>query len=44
MGNGESIVFTDKSTSYVNIADYVDIHISEKSDERTTKETLKWYI
>lgn len=42
MDNGESIVFTDKSTSYVNIADYVDIHISEKSDERTTKETLKW--
>lgn len=28
--NDESIVFTDKSTSYVNIADYVDMHISEK--------------
>lgn len=40
--NEESIVFTDKSTSYVNIADYVDIHISEKSNEQTTKETLKW--
>lgn len=40
--NEQSIVFTDKSTSYVNIADYVDIHISEKSDEQTTKETLKW--
>ncbi len=40
--NDDSIVFTDKSTSYVNIADYVDIHISEKSNERTTKETLKW--
>ncbi len=26
----------------MNIADYVDIHISEKSNERTTKETLKW--
>ena len=38
----ESIVFTDKSTSYVNIADYVDIHMSEKSNEQTTKETLKW--
>ena len=36
------IVFTDKSTSYIDIADYVDIHISEKSDEQTTKETLKW--
>ncbi len=42
MDNEESIVFTDKCTSYVNIADYVDIHISEKSDERTTKKTLKW--
>ncbi len=40
--NEESIVFTNKSTSNLNIADYVDIHISEKSDERTTKETLKW--
>ena len=37
-----TIVFTDKSTSYVNIADYVELHISEKSDEQTTKETLKW--
>lgn len=38
----QTIVFTDKSTSYVNIADYVEIHISEKSSEETTKETLKW--
>jgi transposase-like protein len=37
-----SIVFTDKSTSYLNIEDYVDIHITEKSSEQTTKETLKW--
>jgi hypothetical protein len=42
IANDDSIVFTDKSTSYVNIADYVDIHISEKSNEQTTKETLKW--
>lgn len=40
--NEKTIVFTDKSTSYVNIADYVELHISEKSDETTTKETLKW--
>ena len=40
--NDDSIVFTDKSTSYLNISDYVDIHISEKSNEQTTKETLKW--
>ncbi len=38
----DTIVFSDKSTSYVNIADYVDIHITEKSNEQTTKETLKW--
>jgi transposase-like protein len=38
----ESIVFTDKSTSYVDIADFVELHISEKSDNHTTKETLRW--
>ncbi|VAV84564.1 hypothetical protein MNBD_BACTEROID02-1324, partial [hydrothermal vent metagenome] len=38
----QTIVFTDKSTSYVNIADYVEIHMTEKSSEQTTKETLKW--
>lgn len=38
----QTIVFTDKSTSYVNIAGYVEIHITEKSNEQTTKETLKW--
>ena len=38
----QTIVFTDKSSSYVNIADYVEIHLNEKSNEQTTKETLKW--
>lgn len=38
----QTIVFTDQSTSYINIADFVEIHISEKSSETTTKETLKW--
>jgi hypothetical protein len=33
----QTIVFTDKSTSYVNIADYVEIHMTEKSNEQTTK-------
>lgn len=42
IADDDSIVFTDKSTSYVNLADYVDIHISEKSTGQTTKETLKW--
>lgn len=38
----QTIVFTDQSTSYINIADYVEIHVTEKSNEQTTKETLKW--
>ncbi len=38
----KSIVFTDQSTSYVDIADFVELHITEKSDKATTKETLKW--
>lgn len=37
-----SILFTDKSTSYVDISDYVELHVTEKSDKDTTKETLKW--
>jgi transposase-like protein len=37
-----SIVFSDKSTSYLNIEDCVDIHMTEKSSEQTTKETLRW--
>jgi hypothetical protein len=39
---GKNIVFSDKSTSYVNIADYVDVHISVVSDKQATKNTLKW--
>jgi len=34
----KAIVFTNKSTSYVNIANYVELHVSKT----TTKETLKW--
>lgn len=33
----EVIVFTDQSTSYVNIADYVDIRVSEKSSDNNNK-------
>lgn len=40
--NEQSIIFSDKSTSYVDIADYVEIHVTEKSDKNTTKDTLKW--
>lgn len=37
-----SIVFSDKSTSYVDIEDIVEIHIMEKSNKEVTKTTLKW--
>jgi hypothetical protein len=37
-----TIVFSDQSTSYVDIADYLELHITEKSDKNTTKETLQW--
>ena len=40
--DNQSIVFTDKSTSYVDIADFVELHIIEKSSKETTEETLKW--
>ena len=33
----QSIVFTDKSTSYVDISDFVELHIIEKSDIETLK-------
>jgi hypothetical protein len=38
----KSIVFSDQSTSYYDIADYVEGHISEKSTKETTATTLKW--
>lgn len=37
-----AIIFSDKSTSYVDIANFVEVHITEKSDKNTTKTTLKW--
>lgn len=38
----QCIVFTDKSASYVDISDFVELHVTEKSSTETTKETLKW--
>lgn len=38
----QCIMFSDKSTSYVDIADYIEAHFTEKSDKQTTKSTLKW--
>ena len=37
-----SIVFSNDSTSYVDISDYLELHISEKSSEELTTETLRW--
>ena len=36
------IVFSDQSTSYINISDYVETHVTEKSNKQTTCTTLKW--
>jgi hypothetical protein len=38
----KSIVFSDRSTSYIDIADYVDVHVIEKSSRETTTSTLRW--
>jgi len=40
--NDKSIVFTDKSTSYIDICKYVEVHLMEKSNAQVTKETLQW--
>ncbi len=34
--------FTDKNISYIDIADFVELHITEKLGKQTTKEILKW--
>lgn len=38
----KSFVFSDKSTSYVNIFNHVDVHIIAKSDNITNKNYLPW--
>jgi len=40
--HSKSIIFSDKSTSYVNISDYVEAHYTFKSSEQTTKTDLRW--
>jgi len=35
-----SIVFSDKSTSYVDIEDIVEIHVMEKSNKEIAKTTF----
>lgn len=38
----DSIIITDKSTSYEDFQKMFDCHFSYKSDKQTTKTTLKW--
>ena len=38
----KSIVFTDKSKSYIDIAKYVDAHFTFRSNPNTTNNELKW--
>ena len=40
--NEKSIVFTDRSASYIDIEKYIEVHIMEKSTPEVTKKTLKW--
>ncbi len=37
----KSMLFTDKSTSCIDIADFIELHITEKSNKETTTKTLK---
>jgi hypothetical protein len=38
----KAVIFSDQSTSYVDFAELVEAHISEKSAKELTKTTLKW--
>ncbi len=40
--DNEAIVFSDKSTSYFNIHEYVEAHHVEISSKEVTRTTLKW--
>jgi len=40
--NSKTFVFSDKSKSYVDMSDYIEAHLAEKSSKETTSETLKW--
>jgi hypothetical protein len=36
------IVFSDKSTSYIDISKFIEVHVTEKSSKETTSKTLPW--
>ncbi|WP_257669748.1 IS1595 family transposase [Parapedobacter tibetensis] len=38
----QNVAVMAESTSYVDISHLVELHVTEKSDAKTTKETLKW--
>jgi hypothetical protein len=38
----KTIVFSDKSTNYVDISKLVEVHVTEKSSKQTTTKTLPW--
>ena len=40
--NLRCIVFSDKSTSYIDIAQYVEVHMTEKSTKESTVKNLPW--
>jgi len=40
--NENAVIFSDKSTSYVDFSELIDTHITSKSDKEVTKKTLKW--
>lgn len=40
--DSKCIVFSDKSTSYFDIAKYVEVHVTEKSSKETTVKSLPW--
>lgn len=40
--HNKCIVFSDKSTSYVNISDYVEAHLQVKSTPEAVEKVLKW--
>jgi transposase-like protein len=40
--NQDTVLFSDKSTSYVNMDNIVEAHIMEKSSTETTVDSLKW--
>jgi hypothetical protein len=38
----ESVIFSDKSNSYLNMSDDVEVHTTEKSTAEASNTTLKW--